>query len=116
MITGITLVGMLHLFVMSSNYLKVASHRMRAIGLAQGRLDELRAQGYNNVTAAGDSGTINVVIDEGKTSATGDDVVGTMTTQVIELTDNKKAIVSVDWVDIYTSMNETLEVVFYNID
>lgn len=117
LIAGIVLVGILEMFLLGASRLKMASNRTSAIALAQGELEYLRSKGYDNIDVASDSGAESVIIDEGKTAAVSDDINGTMTTQISQIGNAKRAIVTVNWTGPgYGDSSEIAETVFYDLD
>lgn len=120
MIAAITLVGFLQVCNTSAIMLQNIKYRMRAVNIAQAELEDLMSLGYDgiNMGAFSPYRRTYVVIDEGLTVSTGDDIIGEMRTRVSEVIRppfmGRKIFVEVMWELLGEPKSEILETLVYS--
>jgi hypothetical protein len=77
--------------------INASSWKSSAIYLAKQKMEELRAQDYSDIDSASYPQTENVIISRGPSDSTNDDINGTRTIQVIQNSEGKEIIVTVNW-------------------
>ncbi|MBL7068974.1 MAG: hypothetical protein ISS34_03880 [Candidatus Omnitrophica bacterium] len=120
LIAAILLVGFLQACTSSALLLRNIKYRVRAVNIAQAEIEDVTALGYSGIDMSEFTGgkQVNVIIDEGVTAASGDDVIGLMTTTVEDATsgpDNgRKIVVGISWSMLGQARSELLETVIYD--
>lgn len=108
-IVAFMLVGMMRLYSLGNIQTELARHKVMAINLAQAEIENLKNVSYEGIVLSNYPLTQTVKIDTGETSATTDDIDGTMVTQILTITQGYKAIITVSWNDYYGGITEVLE-------
>ena len=118
-IAGIVFAGFLQVCNISSIMLQNVKFRVRAVNIAQAELEGIKSRHYESIVVSDYTPykSVNVVIDEGPTSDSGDDVMGEMRTVVRNAvnppTSGKKIYVQVTWTLFGSVRQETAETVVY---
>ncbi|MBU1062235.1 MAG: prepilin-type N-terminal cleavage/methylation domain-containing protein [Candidatus Omnitrophica bacterium] len=110
-IVSFMLVGMMRLYALGQIQSVITKHKVMAINLAQAEIENLKNFTYEEITPMLSSYPLSktVTIDTGETSATSDDITGTMVTDVSSISEGYKIIVTVSWTDYYGVITEVLE-------
>ncbi len=116
LIAAITLTGFLQVCSMSAFILQSIKYRMRAVNIAQAEIEDLKAETYSDIV----SGVYqtDIIIDEGPSSSSDDDIVGQLQTTIKNVTNaplqGKKVIIEVSWELLGESKRDILETVIYS--
>lgn len=119
-IAAITLVGFLQVCNTASLMMTNIKYRMRAVNIAQAELEDLMASGYSNIDTAlyTPYKKTYVIIDEGLSASSSDDIIGEMRTTAREVTsspNNGKTIaVLVIWDVLGEHKREIIETLIYS--
>lgn len=120
LIATILLAGFLQVCSSSAWLLLSAKYRTRAINIAQAEIEDLKSLGYDGIDVATFTPyrALNIIIDEGPTSSSSDDVIGEMRTTVRNVVnppyDGKKIAVEVRWNMWGQLKQDILETVVYS--
>lgn len=108
-IAAFMLVGILRLHTLGRIQSEIARHKVMAVNLAQAEIEDLKNSSYEGIVLSNYPTTQTVRIDTGETSASTDDINGTMITNISTINEGYKIIVSISWNDYYGTMTEILE-------
>ncbi len=110
-IIGSVLIGMIALFSLGAVQSALSRHRNNAINIAQARMEELKEAGYDSINPGSFPTQEGVIIDNGRTDGSSDDLNGIMRTELSTITEGYKIIVNISWTDYHGQINEVLETV-----
>jgi len=117
-ITTMVITGLIQLFILMPMHSKIANHRVSAVNLAQSKIEELKALGYNGVVTSAYTPPVEdpVIIDSVNLENPSDDLYGIRATAVTDITDGKKIVATVSWSEFNKALNETAEMIIYKLD
>ncbi len=117
-ITAMVITGLIQLFLLMPMHTRIANHRVSAVNLAQSKIEELKALGYNGVVTSAYTPPVDdaVIIDSVNLEDPSDDLYGIRTTAVTNITDGKKIVVAVAWSEFNKNLSETAEAIIYKLD
>lgn len=117
-ITVMVITGLIQLFLLMPMHTRIANHRVSAVNLAQAKIEELKALGYNGIVTSAYTPPVDdaVIIDSIDLDDPADDLYGVRTTAVTDITDGKKIVVIVTWVEFSKNLSETAEEIIYKLD
>lgn len=118
MITTIVIAGLIQLFIIMPMHTRIANHRVSAINLAQAKIEQLKAVGYDGIIVASYNPPEEeaVIVDSLKLDDPSDNLAGIRSTFASDITDGKKIVVTVTWSEFDKNLSETAEVIMYKSD
>lgn len=117
-IMGIVIVGLIKLFITVPMNARISSHMASAANLAQEKIEQLKALGYNGIVTAAYPQQDAVVIDAMNPANNTDDLNGVRTTSVADIPggEGKKIVVTVTWAEFNHALSQFVEIVLRKMD